>query len=135
MVAKSFKDPNAGGGNYFPLTAAQRWDGAKGQIENGIFLGHVAALTFSGPYTMKNKILSFDFDTLSLKLGPKVFKFNLNSKGGSKIKEAFDAYKETGGTSYSVECLSPDFESLNSNSIEYCKHLHVYHNRRVRIQA
>ena len=41
-----------GGGNYFPLTAAQRWDASTGTIENGIFLGLIAALTFSGGYCL-----------------------------------------------------------------------------------
>lgn len=42
-----------GGGNYFPLTAAQRWDASTGTIENGIFLGLIAALTFSGGYCQR----------------------------------------------------------------------------------
>lgn len=69
-----------GSGNYFPLTAVQRWDAAKGQIENGIFLGRFAALTFSGPYAMKGKKLSFDFDTLNIRVGSANFTFNLKSK-------------------------------------------------------
>lgn len=43
----------AGGGNYFPLTAAQRWDASTGEIENGIYLGLLAALTFQGAYEMR----------------------------------------------------------------------------------
>jgi hypothetical protein len=69
----------AGGGKYFPLTAVQRWDAAAGEIENGIFLGHLAALLFKGPYSFSGKKLGFDFDTLVIKLGPK-FEFPLKSK-------------------------------------------------------
>ncbi len=74
------KKAGQGSGKYFPLTAVQRWDATIGQIENGIFLGHVAALTFSGPYAMKGKKLSFDFDTLKLKLGPWTLPINLKKK-------------------------------------------------------
>jgi hypothetical protein len=73
-----------GGGKYFPITAVQRWDAAAGQIENGIFLGHVAALTFTGPYVFSGRKLSFDFDTLTLKLGP--------AKVSIPLKKKIDAY-------------------------------------------
>jgi hypothetical protein len=79
-VQKAMKKAGQGSGKYFPLTAVQRWDATIGQIENGIFLGHVAALTFSGPYAMKGKKLSFDFDTLKLKLGPWTLPINLKKK-------------------------------------------------------
>jgi len=79
-VQKAMKSAGQGGGKYFPLTAVQRWDSTIGQIENGIFLGHVAALTFSGPYAMKGKKLTFDFDTLKLKLGPWTLPINLKQK-------------------------------------------------------
>jgi len=36
-----------GGGTYFPLTAVQRWDSATMQIENGVYLGQIAALTLA----------------------------------------------------------------------------------------
>lgn len=67
-------------GSYFPITAAQRWDASTGTIENGIFLGLIAALTFSGPYEYKGKKLSFDFDKLKLKLGPWKFDFGLKEE-------------------------------------------------------
>ena len=69
-----------GGGNYFPITAAQRWDASTGTIENGIYLGLIAALTFSGPYEYVGKKLSFDFDKLKLKLGPWSFEFGLKDE-------------------------------------------------------
>eukprot|EP00887_Chlorella_sp_A99_P004843 scaffold4.g4843.t1 len=47
-----------------------RWDASQGEIENGIFLGRLFALTFVGPYSIEGKILAFDFDTLRLRLGP-----------------------------------------------------------------
>lgn len=37
-------------GKFFPLTAAQRFDASTNENENGVFLGHVASLTFKGPY-------------------------------------------------------------------------------------
>jgi hypothetical protein len=37
-------------GKFFPLTAAQRFDASTNENENGVFLGHVASLTFRGPY-------------------------------------------------------------------------------------
>ena len=76
-VQKAMKGAT-GGGKYFPITAVQRWDA--GEIENGIFLGHLAALTFSGPYSMKGKKLSFDFDTLKIRIGPGKFSFKLKDK-------------------------------------------------------
>lgn len=69
-VQQALKGLGPGGGKYFPITAAQRWDASKNEIENGIYLGHLAALTFKGPYKMSGKKLQFDFDTLTLKLGP-----------------------------------------------------------------
>lgn len=69
-MQEAIKGLSPGGGRYFPLTAVQRWDAASGTIENGIFLGWLAALTFSGPYAFVGKKLSFDFDTLRIKVGP-----------------------------------------------------------------
>lgn len=79
-VREALRGKGKGGGQYFPLTAAQRWDASKGEIENGIFLGLIGALTFSGPYAISKKKLSFDFDTLCLKLGPFKFKFAIKEK-------------------------------------------------------
>lgn len=79
-VREALKGKGEGGGNYFPLTAAQRWDASKGEIENGIFLGLLGALTFKGPYSFSGKKLSFDFDTLILRIGPFKFDFKLKDK-------------------------------------------------------
>ena len=79
-VREALKGTGEGGGNYFPITAAQRWDASKGEIENGIFLGLIAALLFSGPYEYSGKKLSFDFDTLKLRIGPLKFEFKLKEK-------------------------------------------------------
>jgi hypothetical protein len=76
----ALKGAGQGSGKYFPLTAVQRWDAKAGKIENGIFLGFLAALTFSGPYAMKGKKLSFDFDTVQIKLGPGKFSIPLKTK-------------------------------------------------------
>ncbi|KAL4858828.1 hypothetical protein ACK3TF_001218 [Chlorella vulgaris] len=69
-----------GKGNYFPITACQRWDATTSEIENGVFLGRFAALTFKGPYAMDGKILAFDFDTLKLRLGGWTPSFGLKAK-------------------------------------------------------
>ncbi|KAL4428255.1 hypothetical protein ABPG75_002344 [Micractinium tetrahymenae] len=69
QVEDALKGVGKGGGSYFPLTACQRWDATKSEIENGIFLGRLAALTFKGPYRLEGKVLAFDFDTLTLRLG------------------------------------------------------------------
>jgi len=40
------------------------------EIENGVYLGPVGYLTFTGPFSFKARRLSFQFYTLTLKLGP-----------------------------------------------------------------
>jgi hypothetical protein len=79
-VREAMKGQGDGGGNYFPLTAAQRWDASKSEIENGVYLGLLAALTFKGKYACQGSKLSFDFDTLKLRLGPLKFEFKLKDK-------------------------------------------------------
>jgi hypothetical protein len=81
-----------GTASYFPLTAVQQWEdvGAAaagggtatgaGTITNGIFLSWVASLKFSGPYALKGKRLAFDFDTLTLQLGPLSRAFSIKPK-------------------------------------------------------
>lgn len=39
-----------------PPPACQRWDASSNEIENGIFLGRLAALTFKGPYRLEGKV-------------------------------------------------------------------------------
>lgn len=58
------------GGVYFPLTAVQRFDAAAKRIENGVFLGPIGQLTFEGRLSWKNRILSFIFENLRIKVGP-----------------------------------------------------------------
>lgn len=51
----SLKDDSQGSGYYFPLTAAQRFDLSdppKGTLANAVYIPHVAAMQFSGDYTM-----------------------------------------------------------------------------------
>lgn len=79
-VQKAMKGVGQGSGKYFPLTAVQRWDAATGQIENGVFLGFLGSLTFSGPYAFKGKKLAFDFDSLKVKIGPAKLEFKLKDK-------------------------------------------------------
>lgn len=90
--AKDVKEGKKGGkagGFYFPIPAAQRWEQDKGVIENGIYLGQVAALVFSGPYEYQKKKLSFDFTKLSIRLGPKWIPFNI---GSFKKKDKADPF-------------------------------------------
>lgn len=39
----------AAAGNYVPITAAQTWDASTNTFNNGVYLGHLASLAFSGP--------------------------------------------------------------------------------------
>lgn len=50
---KKGEGQKAGSGKYFPATAVQRWDATQNEIENGIYVGHLAALTFKGPYVFE----------------------------------------------------------------------------------
>ncbi|KAL3135757.1 hypothetical protein ABBQ32_007320 [Trebouxia sp. C0010 RCD-2024] len=68
----------AGGGRYIPINAVQRWNDETKVIENGIYLGHIASLKLTGPWAMNKKKMDFDFDRISIKLGP--WKFGLNLK-------------------------------------------------------
>jgi hypothetical protein len=72
---------DVGGGRYFPVTAVQSWDAAAGSIVNGVYIGHLAALQFSGPCRLTGKRLEFDFDTLCLKLLGGVARFKLKPAG------------------------------------------------------
>ncbi|EOY21179.1 hypothetical protein QUC31_007224 [Theobroma cacao] len=57
-------------GRYFPLTAVQRFDAVAKRIENGVFLGPIGFLTFEGKFSWKNRILSFIFEKIRVKIGP-----------------------------------------------------------------
>lgn len=48
----------------------QKFDAAKLDFENGVFLGPIAFLTFNGPYAMKGKQLTFDVASMNIGLGP-----------------------------------------------------------------
>lgn len=80
QVQEAMKGTGRGGGSYFPLTAVQRWDATASEIENGIYLGWLGALTFKGPYTFEGKKLAFDFDQLKIKLGPLNLAFPLKER-------------------------------------------------------
>ncbi|KAK9802551.1 hypothetical protein WJX73_000301 [Symbiochloris irregularis] len=73
-------------GVYCPIPAAQRFDASKSENENGIFLGHLAAFTFKGSYewNSKNKLLTFEYKQIRLKLGPKWFEFDITPKDPNK---------------------------------------------------
>ncbi|KAG8046165.1 hypothetical protein GUJ93_ZPchr0008g11521 [Zizania palustris] len=57
-------------GQYFPLTAVQRFDAAGKRIENGVYLGPIGCLTFEGRLSWKKKILAFIFERVRVKIGP-----------------------------------------------------------------
>ncbi|KAK4256573.1 hypothetical protein QN277_006279 [Acacia crassicarpa] len=57
-------------GRYFPLTAVQRFDAAAKRIENGVYLGPIGQLTFEGRLSWKQRILSFIFENIRIKVGP-----------------------------------------------------------------
>ena len=54
--------------NYFPLKAVQSFRPAQRYIENGIYLGDIPVLKFSGDmdFDLRKRRLEFDFDTLYL---------------------------------------------------------------------
>ncbi|XP_022754991.1 uncharacterized protein LOC111303176 [Durio zibethinus] len=58
------------GGRYFPLTTLQRFDAAGTRIENEEFLGPIGFLTYEGSFSWKNRILSFIFELIRVKIGP-----------------------------------------------------------------
>lgn len=76
VQAAKKKQPNKGG-IYFPIAACQKFDGAKMDFENGVFLGPLAYLTFNGPYAMKGKQLTFDVASMNIGLGPLKFSIPL----------------------------------------------------------
>ncbi|TVU22184.1 hypothetical protein EJB05_31866 [Eragrostis curvula] len=57
-------------GQYFPVTAVQRFDAAGKRIENGVYLGPIGCLTFEGRLSWKKKILAFIFERIRIKVGP-----------------------------------------------------------------
>ncbi|MCO5557921.1 hypothetical protein L7F22_011494 [Adiantum nelumboides] len=78
---KQSKKGGSGKGSYVPITAVQKFDATNMTIENGVYLGPLGFLTFSGRFSWNNRILAFLFDTLNIKLGilgP--FKFNIEKK-------------------------------------------------------
>lgn len=72
------------GGVYVPVTAVQGWNNAEiKRIENGVYLGWVAALKFEGPFNNDGRRFAFDFDAINVRLGPKWFRFPLPKKAGA----------------------------------------------------
>lgn len=64
----------------------QKFDAAKLDFENGVFLGPIAYLTFNGPYAMTGKQLTFDVHTMNIGLGPLKFSIPLKRDGKSIAK-------------------------------------------------
>lgn len=86
-----------GGGSYFPLIAAQRWDTPKQEIENGVYLGHIASISFLGPWAMNSKKMTFDFKRINIKLGPWKFGFNLKAGQFGTKKDPQEGEKQKDG--------------------------------------
>ena len=82
------------GGVYIPITAVQRWRLGDFLIENGIYLGFLGAFVFSGRWESKGKRLSFDFDSVKLRLGPWSKDFAM--KGKKAEEEAKSGKKSLG---------------------------------------
>ncbi|KAF6259179.1 hypothetical protein COO60DRAFT_1700941 [Scenedesmus sp. NREL 46B-D3] len=81
VQAAKKKQPNKGG-VYFPIAACQKFDAAKADFENGVFLGPIASLTFNGPYAVKGKQLTFDVVKMNIGLGP--WRFSIPFKKDAK---------------------------------------------------
>eukprot|EP00892_Ulva_mutabilis_P012308 jgi/Ulvmu1/944/UM102_0027.1 len=75
----NLKDENEGSGKYFPILAANQFT-QEGKFVNGIYIPHVAALQFEGPYEWKKGMTPFTFDQIKFKLGPfNIGPFNINT--------------------------------------------------------
>jgi hypothetical protein len=75
----------------FPLTACQKFDEVTGVFTNGVFVGGgLASLTFSGPYDVAGRVLSFDVTAVGGNLGPWRFGFPLK-KGAPATLAGYDA--------------------------------------------
>jgi len=95
------------GGSYFPIPAAQRFDAQAGEIENGVFFGALAALTFRGPFRWRGKrALDFDFYSLGLRLGPFRTEIDISKGKSGKGYEQFDPVK--GGPSFAWAYVDDD---------------------------
>lgn len=70
-------------GIYFPIPAFWRWDEEHSEIEIGVFLGMIAALTFRGSFKWEKRKQNFVYDTVRLRLGPKWFDFPIKKKDKS----------------------------------------------------
>lgn len=86
-----------GGGSYFPLIAAQRWDTPKREIENGVYLGHIASISFLGPWALQSRKMTFDFKRINIKLGPWKFGFDLKAGQFGTKKAAEEGEKQKDG--------------------------------------
>lgn len=92
VAAASKKQPNKGG-VFFPLTAAQKFDAARRNFENGVFLGNLASLTFDGPYAMSGRQLTFDVHRMNLGVGPWRWTVGVK-KGPGSLAEVGDAERK-----------------------------------------
>jgi hypothetical protein len=72
-----------------PVSTLQKFDGAKKDFENGVFLGPIAHLTFNGPYDMTGKQLWFDVVNMNIGLGP--LKFSIPLKKDAKAVADMDS--------------------------------------------
>lgn len=84
----------SGGGVYIPITAVQRWRLSDKLIENGVYLGFLGAFVFSGRWESKGRRLSFDFDSVRLRVGPWSKDFAV--KGKKAEEEAKSGKKSLG---------------------------------------
>lgn len=88
QIRDEMRGKGRGGGTYFPLVAGQQWDPERRVMRNGVFLGHYASMVFEGPTEERGTKMRFDFDRLTLKLGPWKNTFDLPNKTKGKDQDA-----------------------------------------------
>lgn len=88
-VRANLKNENEGSGKYFPILAANQFS-PDGKFINGVYLPHVAALQFEGPYEWNKGMTPFTFDNIKFKVGPfKIGPFNIPPQGEKDGKKPF----------------------------------------------
>jgi hypothetical protein len=81
VQAAAKRQPNKGG-VFFPIAACQRFEG--GVFENGVFLGPLASLTFSGPFKMEPGSRQISFDVVRMDIGIGPWRFGVPLKKGAQ---------------------------------------------------
>ncbi|KAL2653566.1 hypothetical protein R1flu_021694 [Riccia fluitans] len=81
------------GASFFPITAVQQFDAEASRLENGVYLGPLGSLTFSGKMTFEKRKLSFFFNSVNLTLGSwGPLKIKFGGKSDSDIPDKNDPF-------------------------------------------